>query len=173
MTNPKRIYWDACAWLAFIKQETIEVDGKKENRHQMCKQILLAAEKGLLEIATSALTLSEVCKSPELKESPVDNLPAFFDKSYILLVTVDKAIGLKAQAMQLAGMSGLKPVDAIHLASALASNSTELHTFDTKLLNKSKHVAGKDGKPLIICKPGDNDATGTLLEMTQASFHEE
>jgi len=165
MSNPKRVYWDACAWIAYIKQETVEVDGKKENRFEMCKSILKEAEAGKIEIATSAFTLAEVCKSPEVKNSAVDNLPSFFDKSYILLIPVDKFVGTRAQAIQLAGIYGLKPQDATHVASAYIAKSAELHTFDGVILSLHQKITGSDGLPMTICKPGEQKPAGPLLEI--------
>lgn len=120
MARTLRVYWDACTWIAYINQEKAveKQDGKIENRFSMCLEILNQANSNKLEIVTSALTLAEVCKSPEVHDSPLDLLPAFFEKSYILTVPVDKAIGLRAQIMQSSGLVNLKPPDAIHLASA-------------------------------------------------------
>lgn len=163
MTDPKRVYWDACAWIAYIKQEeVVEIDGKPENRYEMCRHVLLEAEKRNIEIVTSAFTLAEVCKSPEVKESPVANLPSFFDKSYILLVPLDKNVGQKAQSIQLAGIYGLKPPDAVHIAPAHIAKSAELHTFDSDLLILDKKITGSDGKPMIICKPGEQEPAPLL-----------
>jgi predicted nucleic acid-binding protein len=164
MTRPKRVYWDACVWIAYIKQEVVAVGGKQENRHDMCRPVLLEAEKGNIEIVTSAFTLAEVCKSPEVKESQVDHLPSFFDKSYILLVPVDKVVGQKAQAMQLAGMTGLKPADAVHLASAYVAKCAEFHTFDDTLIKMSQQIIGSDGTPLTIDKPAEQTPAGALLK---------
>ena len=83
MAKAQRIYWDACAWIAFIAEEKASPlkGGGTENRYGMCLNILEAARKGRYEIVTSAFTLAEVCKSPEVVNSPIDNLPAFFEKS--------------------------------------------------------------------------------------------
>jgi predicted nucleic acid-binding protein len=164
MANIKRVYWDACCWIAYIKQEVVDVNGKRENRYEMCRQTLLEADKGAVEIVTSAFTLAEVCKSSEVKDSPVDHLPSFFDKSYILLVPVDKNVGLRAQSLQLAGLVGLKPPDTVHVASAIIAKCEELHTFDRRILNHNKRITGKDGEPMTICKPTQQVSAGPLLE---------
>jgi len=45
-----------------------------------------------------------------------------------------------------------KPSDAIHLATALALNVDEMHTYDqTDLLDLSERVMRADGIPLKIC----------------------
>ncbi len=85
MAKLQRVYWDACAWIAYINQEKSvrNKDGQIENRFAKCQNILERASNGEFEIVTSAFTLAEVCKSPEVKSSPLDNLPSFFEKSYI------------------------------------------------------------------------------------------
>lgn len=161
-----RVYWDACAWIAYVNQEkSIETaGGAPENRFAMCSEVLRLAQDKKLEIATSAFTLAEVCKNPEVKDSPLDNLASFFEKSYILIVPVDMAIGRRAQAMQTSGLVNLKPPDAIHLASAQRAAVSELHTFDGKILGLDGKIAGADGQPMKMCKPTEGKPLGPLFE---------
>jgi len=152
------VYWDACAWIAYIQKEMPgPTSGFSEPRYDMCRTILRRAEAGQLEIATSAFTLAEVCKSPMDPTSPALNLPAFFDQRYIALVQVDKQVGLKAQSLQVAGVAGLKPQDAIHIASALVHNIPMVHTFDDKLLNLDKFLTLDDGNQLRIIRPTEDE----------------
>ena len=166
MAKRIRFYWDACAWIAYINQEK-EIqnkDGTVENRFEMCRRILDGAENGRIEIVTSAFTLAEVCKSPEVKTSPLDNLAGFFDRSFLLMVPVDMAIGRKAQSIQVSGLFNVKPPDAVHLASAQRASVTEFHTFDGGLLDLDNTLTGTDGKPLKICKPTEGTSLGPLFE---------
>ena len=130
----------------------------------MCLNILEAARKGKYEIVTSAFTLAEVCKSPEVVESPIENLPAFFEKSYILIVPVDLAIGRRAQSMQSTGLVKLKPADTVHLASAQRAKVAELHTFDDRILALDNQIVGGDGNLLKICRPTQGAPIGPLFE---------
>lgn len=166
MAKAQRIHWDACAWIAFIAEEKAVPlkSGGTENRYSMCLKILEAARKGHYEIVTSAFTLAEVCKSPEVVDSPIDNLAAFFEKSYILIVPVDLAIGRRAQNMQAAGLVNLKPADSVHLASAQRARVSELHTFDTKILALDDQIVGGDGNKLKICRPTQGTTLGPLFE---------
>lgn len=151
--SPQRIYWDACSWIAYIQKEMPGGKSKvTEKRFDMCRQTLIRATAGEIEIATSAATLSEVCK-PGKTGSPVANLAAFFNQPYILVVDVDKRVGMRAQGLQLAGISGLKPFDALHVASAQIANADFFHTFDKRLLDLSGQLNCDDGKPLKIVKP--------------------
>jgi len=168
MPKPKlvRIYWDACAWIAYIAQEkNITLgDGRFENRYAMCYQVLKDAQARKYEIVTSAFTLAEVCKEHGIRDSPADNLPNFFDSSYILVVPLDKSIGARAQNLQTSGLVNLKPPDAIHLASAQRAGVLEMHTFDKKILNFDGKIGGADGKPIKICKPTEGEPIGPLFE---------
>lgn len=166
MAKTPRVYWDACAWIAYINQEKAapKSDGGTEDRFAMCAEILRMAQDGKLEIVTSAFTLAEVCKSSEVKDSPLDNLPAFFEKSYILIVPVDMAIGRRAQNLQTSGLVNLKPPDAVHLASAQRAAVSELHTFDDKILNLDGKITGADEKPMRICKPTEGKPHGPLFD---------
>lgn len=113
MSKPLRIYWDACTWLAIVNEERAVVskgEGKPpENRFSMCESILNRARHSEFEIVVSAFTLAEVCKSPTAKSKSQSKLPSFLDHDFVLMVPVDKDIGLKAQNLQLSGLYSLKP----------------------------------------------------------------
>ena len=135
-----------------------------EARFDLCRATLRRAEDGLLEIVTSAFTLAEVCKRPEIRSSPAANLAAFFEQRYILLVNVDQEVGLKAQALQLSGIAGLKPPDATHLASALVADVPVFHTFDGKLIDLDKRLETVGGRQLRIVHPESELPLPPLLE---------
>lgn len=165
---PLRVYWDACAWIAYIQQE---MPGPKSTvtdpRFTMCRQTLVRATAGELEIATSAATLAEVCK-PGKTGSPVANLSAFFNHPYILIVDVDKRVGSRAQTLQLAGVGPqIKPFDALHVASAQIANVDFFHTFDDKLLKLSETLNCDDGRPLKIVKPTEEIPPPPLFAATR------
>ena len=83
MANVLRVYWDACAWIAYIAQEkSVDIgEGNSENRYAMCAEVLRMAQNNKIEIVTSAFTLAEVCKNPEVKDDPLDNLAALLRES--------------------------------------------------------------------------------------------
>ena len=166
MARARRVYWDACAWISFLAEErSVPLKGGgTENRYAMCLAILEGARKGQYEIATSAFTLAEVCKSPEVVSSPIDNLPSFFERSYILIIPVDLAIGRRAQAIQTTGLIKLKPPDAIHVASAQRAQASELHSFDDKILGLEGTLLGGDGNPIKVCRPTLGSPLGPLFE---------
>ena len=141
-------------------------------RFEMCRDTLKRAESGVVEIVTSAFTLAEVCKRNPDPTSPAINLAAFFDQKYILLVPVDKQIALRAQNLQLAGIAGLKPPDAVHIASALVWNIPVFHTFDKRLLDLDKKLALADGNDLVIVRPTEEVPMPELLKAMQPDDQE-
>jgi predicted nucleic acid-binding protein len=135
-SSPSRVGWDACSWIAHIQQERIlGSDGETlvEDRGAMCRPVLEAAEKGIVEIVVSALCLVEVLARNRAAGIDDQKVRDFFDNDYILLVNLDKQVGDLARRLMLTGHPGLKPPDAVHLATACVANADEFHTFDDRL----------------------------------------
>jgi len=166
MPKTKRVYWDACIWIAVINEErSVPIkDGTTENRFAMCESVMEQAKSGNLEIVVSAFTLAEVCKSREAKDENPSKLPNFLDHDFMIVVPVDKDVGLKAQSLQISGLVSLKPPDAIHLASAQKANCEEFHTFDKGLIGLDGNIAARNGNVIKICKPGEGAPLGGLFE---------
>ena len=155
--SAKRVCWDACAWIALIQDEEIrdEKTGQLiENRGAMCRAVIELAKKGKIEIVTSALSLAEVCKNRNIKDDDPSKIAAFFEHEFVLLSNLDRTVGERARVLMMSGLSGLKPADACHLATAaVAPNVSELHTFDGDLLNLDLKIEKADKAMLRICRP--------------------
>lgn len=143
--RPSLLYWDSCPFIALI--------GNDNERREMCRLIMKEAEKGNLRIVTSALTFAEVIR-PEPDGEPILDTEQelqvlqFLGNEYIIVRWVDRQIGNMAR--QVARQTGLKPPDAIHVATALRIEANILHTYDRKILNQN----GKVGiPPLQIEEP--------------------
>jgi len=166
-TSPSRVGWDSCAWIAHIQRERIfGADGKTviEDRGAMCRPVLDAAEGGIIEIAVSALSLVEVLARNRTSGMDDQKVRDFFDNDYILLVNVDKHLGDFARRLMLAGHPGLKPLDAIHLATACVANVDAFHTFDDRLLALDGMIDRSDGRRLMIKKPAVPASPAPLLD---------
>jgi predicted nucleic acid-binding protein len=110
------------------------------------------------------LSLAEVCKVKDVKEADPQTLADFFENEYLLLVNVDREVGTLARKLMMSGLSGLKPADACHLATAaLTPGVSALHTFDDKLLKLTNQVTKVDSLPLKICFPDVGGPTPPLL----------
>jgi predicted nucleic acid-binding protein len=128
-------------------------DGSVEDRGSLCRAVVTDAEKGEAEIFTSALSLAEVTKLPSDAPGDGDKIKAFFENDFIVIVQLDRRTGGMARDLMQKGYPGLKPLDAVHLASAASANVDEMHTFDRKLLNLDQKITKADGILLKICKP--------------------
>ena len=145
---PKRIYWDSCTFIGLINQEP--------GRANDCTAVWKAAEKEEATIYTSFFTFAEVfkvkCDSPAkpLSEEGDKKIELLLRQKWIKPVVVDERIGVAARRLMRGHPECKKPSDGIHLATALALNVDEMHTFDgsdlIKLDGKINCANGKIGR---------------------------
>ena len=128
MADSKKIYWDACIWIAFINRE--------EGKFPQCDYLVEQARKNKLTIWTSCLSLAEVFKKKCAGENialPEEKDVAFEDyvhQDFFFEIQMDHDIGVEARKLLRTYKILKKPTDAIHLASAIINNLDEFHTFD-------------------------------------------
>jgi predicted nucleic acid-binding protein len=134
--NPKRIYWDACVFLAFINGDA--------GRADTIQQLLDEAAAGAFELVTSTLSQVEVAfgkaeqdgAAPD--ETTLTAIEAFWlPDSPVRLVEFHRLIATDARDLvRAAHFDGkrLTPLDAVHLASAQRVGASEFHTYDDRLL---------------------------------------
>jgi predicted nucleic acid-binding protein len=136
-----RPYLDTSAYLAAINNE--------KDRALVVRQILDAAEQKKIQIVASTFVVAEVIKikgedaylTPD-KESEIDEV---LKSERILWVELDLTLALEAR--KLARAHGLKPGDAIHLASAIRAKADVLLRYDSRF-NSKNEIAG-----LELCDP--------------------
>jgi predicted nucleic acid-binding protein len=152
LADLKRVYWDSCVWIAYISEEA--------GRAERCESLIKQAQKGDLEIWTSALTLAEVYKlkcDQEVKALAVakdEQFESFIQQPFVMVVQIDGAIGVAARRLLRNHPPLKKPNDAIHLASAAFGNVEALYTFDSEnLIPLSNKILRADLQPLIIGEP--------------------
>ena len=73
----------------------------------------------------------------------------FFQNDFIVFVNVEWFVGTRARKL-MQQFPALKPMDAIHLATALRGKVEEIHTYDSGLIAMSQKVGVP---PLVICEP--------------------
>jgi hypothetical protein len=137
------IYWDSDAFLGWLQAE----HGKVE----LCQGTIERGENGDVVIVTSALTLAEVLwlrGGPRIPKEKAETLGRFFRRSYIRVRPVTRSIEESAQ--DVVWNRGIRPKDAIHVATALDARVGVIETFDAFLLGKSGSVGNP---PLVIRKP--------------------
>jgi predicted nucleic acid-binding protein len=145
----EKIYWDSACFLSHFHAEVGQVD--------KCDGVLQRAERGEVIIVTSALTLAEVLwmrGEPRLQKEKAELVRRFFRRSYIRVYNVSRKLAEAAQA--LVWDNGIKPKDAIHVATAIHLNADALETFDAKLIGKS----GVIGDPLLLIREPQPAAQG-------------
>lgn len=137
------IYWDSDAFLGWLQEENGKVD--------LCRATLDRADIGEVLIFTSALTIAEVLwmrNGPAVPKVKADLVQRFFRRSTIRVRNVTRQIAETAQ--ELVWDHGIRPKDAIHVATAQDVGVVALETFDVGLLKKSGLVGSP---PLIIRRP--------------------
>lgn len=111
-------------------------------------------------ILTSTLTMAEVLwmkNAPAIPQAKSLLVRRFFRRSYIRLRNVTRTVSETAQ--DLVWKDGVKPKDAIHVATALESKAYALETFDAGLLKKSATI----GDPVLIIRKPIPPAQKVLL----------
>jgi predicted nucleic acid-binding protein len=136
-------YWDACTFLGLLRDESDKVED--------CRKVIAEARSGKVVIVTSALTLAEVLwlkgKDP-IPKTDRGKVRQFFRHDWIVMRELDRATA--EQAQEVVWEHGVKPKDAVHVATALRVAVEQLDTFDESLIG----LSGKVGNPpLTIGRP--------------------
>ena len=138
MPGPRRL-WCSCVIIGYLAGE----DALKE----VCPRIIEQAARGEAEIIVSTVAMAEVAY---LKGMDVDDserrIQEFFARDYVVPVAVDPTVARTARRH--IREYALKPLDAIHLATAAVWRIPTLETTDPDLLNLSRQV----GNPLITIR---------------------
>jgi predicted nucleic acid-binding protein len=141
------IYWDSVAFLAHFQQE--------EGRVAQCQATLERAARGDVGIITSSLAIAECLwlrNHPPIPKDRAEIVRRFFRHSYIRVRNVTRLTAESAQ--DLVWDHGIKPKDAIHVATALEAGLTILETFDHGLISRTGLVGSP---PLVIREPSAPD----------------
>jgi predicted nucleic acid-binding protein len=130
-----RYYWDSCVLISFIEATP--------GRIETIAEFLEGAAAGKFDITTSVVSLTEVAFAeseraasaldPEV-EARIDEL--WHPASPVRIYEMHELIALDARGllrMSATRAWGLKPIDAIHLATAKRYGATVFHTYDGKL----------------------------------------
>lgn len=141
MAVPRRL-WDSCIVLGYLSgQQDIKTD---------CDKIIEQAKRGELEIMVSTIASAEVAYLPGLSPSDSElKIQEFFSRGYVIPAAFDISL-TKTVRRLIREYKGLKPSDAIHIATALQWQIPIIETTDPDLLA----LNGKEGSPkLVIRRP--------------------
>ena len=141
LSDPVRRYWDSTNFISLIAED-------EPSRAETCQRILEDAEQGTSQVVISALTIAEVIKpkgQPVLTEDAETTISNFFLHEYMLVYDLNRAIA--EHARKLARQHGLRPNDAVHLATAIAAKVDVFETYNTN------DFSGLEGIPFQIREP--------------------
>lgn len=121
----KKPYVDSSVIIAWLKGE--------EGRRDVFTDILIAAEAGAFKVYTSTVTIAEVHRPRRHQqgtEKDSDQLLDLFEQDFLVFIDVDRRVAERAH--RLCRDTGLRPFDALHVASALRANCEVLLSWDDR-----------------------------------------
>ena len=140
-SNPDPIYWDSCTYLDFLR-------GGHTNQKHM-RGVLADWAAGKVTLVTATLTITEVlyvrCVQPAAWLDPSrrsDLLSLFSPSGDRKLTLVELTRPIAEAARDLCWNHGIRPKDAVHVASAVAARCAVLHTHDEDLQKRNRQVGG-------------------------------
>lgn len=138
---PTRRVWDASTIIRYLA-------GSEEASPDV-PRIIDDAVRGETGIVVSAIAECEVAKLEGYDDDSAERrITDFLNRPYIIRVAVDPFVA--SETRRLVREQGLKPPDAIYLATAIRLQVPLLETYDSDLLA----LDGAEGNPTVaICKP--------------------
>lgn len=141
--DPRRVYWDSCVPLSYLNNVA--------ERIPTIEELFKQARAEEIELLTSSISRVEIAFAESEKEegeldakaeqaiedfwapgSPLKTVE-FYD------LIADSAKALIRQGIE-QGWGSLKPMDAIHLATAQRMGVSEMHSYDDRIKKWSGHL---------------------------------
>lgn len=153
MNSPDGIYWDVCTWIELLNLES-------PNRSELLS-VYKEAKSGLYSLVTSIISIPQCWRSPfernrsvPLSEENEQKINDLFNQEFVVIVQLSMPIALHARRLSRQYPELRKFEDAVHVASAIHSNSQIFHTYDRDhLLPLHKRLQCRNNKPLEIIQP--------------------
>jgi predicted nucleic acid-binding protein len=137
MPEPRRmIYWDSCIflhWLEGTKRWQSALDAIIDEVKDTASLVLVTSTASITEVAYAKVEKSEGLLDPAVLVS-LDDLWA--DDSIVRLIEFDQLTARRARDLLRRSIEtprSLKPLDAIHLATALQMGVEDCHTTDARM----------------------------------------
>jgi len=142
IANRERWYLDACVITRYLENHSDSDDIEK---------VMNQARIGAAQIIASTIMLVEVSRSPgkPIEPAKLAKITAFYQNDYLTLVDLHQLLA-EASFKLIVDYSWLRPMDAVHLATAIDRNCTAFFTYDSDILGRF------DGEHnLQVLRPGD------------------
>lgn len=136
--EPSRVYWDSCVFLHYIEgtPEWMPIlDSLLEEASETKGLIIVTSTVSITEVAYAKIEKDGKALDPEI-EAAIDDL--WNDRSAVKLVEYNEIIAREARTLIRKAVEmgrTLKPMDAIHLATAMNRKVEDFHTTDGPLKN--------------------------------------
>ena len=149
----RKIYWDSNCWLYLIsadpEREPILKAFLSDSKSKPNDTLLVTSVISKVEVAFAQIEY-QGNQLDRAVDDAIDDLWA--DRSAVTLIEFHDRIGLEARELIRSGRNGgwrLKPMDAIHLATAKSFGVDEFHTYDKGLIKEglSAHLGFPIGNP--------------------------
>jgi predicted nucleic acid-binding protein len=148
-----RIYFDADVFLAYFSAEKGRVD--------IIDELLAKSKSGQIEIVTSTISITECAFAATEKsggaldatiEAAMDQM--WNDRDVVRMIEVSELVNRRARDLIRLGVPKgwrLKPMDALHLASAWLYEVDELYTYNQSDFKKYEAATGlKIAEPYLV-----------------------
>ena len=167
MADIPAVYMDTCCFIDTVKYaKKLNIASGQEKDIWTAQQFLYAARDREIKIYTSSLTTAEFIGVRESKKDPINIddetqrlIGAILGSGISGVIPVQPDYFVVKAARDLAwkhGFSAVKPMDRMHLATALAVSCIEFLTTDHRLASPArKAMLSKLG--LRICNPNDSN----------------
>ena len=151
---PPRRVWDACTVIYHLA-------GYEDARPDV-PRIIQDAIQGHTEIVVSVLAECEVVKLEGDDDATSERrITDFFNRPYVIRAAVDPFVA--SETRRLVREHGLKPPDAIYLATAIRHQVLLLETYDDDLLA----LNGKEGSPTVTIRRPQRPLEPDLFSLCQ------
>lgn len=119
-------YLDSSVWIDFLAGPSSSYSTPE--RASLAADIFDAALGGRFKITASVVVMVEVLRDAERADERTENLESFFQRACFVWLDLTQAVARRAR--QLAREHRLKPMDAVHVATALHARCDTLLTAD-------------------------------------------